>query len=93
MSSMSAPIPPVATPAQPLPAEHTPLLRGLGSPIRRVATFGAVVLAMLHIYMNTLGTWSEPWVNIIHFGGFGALCALTFPAWHATTQAAAGAGA
>ena len=44
---------------------------------------------MLHIYMNTLGTWSEPWVNIIHFGGFGALCALTFPAWHATTQASA----
>ncbi|MGB7298910.1 MAG: TRAP transporter fused permease subunit [Burkholderiaceae bacterium] len=54
-------------------------LRSPGSRVGRVAVFGGVLLALLHIWLNTLGTWSEPWVNVIHFGGFGALCALSYP--------------
>jgi len=59
------------------------LLRGLDSIPGRIATWGGVFLSVLHIYLNTLATWSELWVNVIHFGGFGAMAALAYPAFHA----------
>ncbi|MCP4598911.1 TRAP transporter fused permease subunit [Neptuniibacter sp.] len=38
-----------------------------------------VAFAILHIYFNTLGTWSELYVSAIHFGGFALICALMVP--------------
>ncbi|MBY4677309.1 TRAP transporter permease [Marinobacterium arenosum] len=38
-----------------------------------------VLVALLHIYFNTLGTLSELWVSALHFGLFGVLCALLCP--------------
>ncbi|MEP3348454.1 MAG: TRAP transporter permease [Marinomonas sp.] len=40
----------------------------------------SVLLAVAHIYINTLGTLPELWVSAFHFAGFGALCALLIPA-------------
>ncbi|MDP1962943.1 MAG: TRAP transporter fused permease subunit [Reyranella sp.] len=60
-------------------------LRGADTWPGMIAGVGSVVLALIHIYFNTFGTWSELWVNVIHFGGFGALCALIYPAWRAGT--------
>ena len=45
----------------------------------RLAYVLGIVLALLHLYFNTLGTMSELWVSAIHFGGFGLLCALMIP--------------
>ncbi len=39
-----------------------------------------IVFALLHVYFNTLGTWSELYVSAIHFGGFALICALMYPA-------------
>ena len=64
-------------------------LRDAGSPLARVALVGGAALALLHIYFNTFGTWSELRVNVVHFGGFGALCALLYPAFQARTRAGA----
>lgn len=49
----------------------------------RVAFVIGVLIALLHIWMNTLGTLSELWAAAIHFSGFGLLCALYYPAWQA----------
>ena len=38
-----------------------------------------VAFALLHVYFNTLGTWSELYVSAIHFGGFAFICALMVP--------------
>lgn len=38
-----------------------------------------VAFALLHIYFNTLGTWSELYVSAVHFGGFAFICALMVP--------------
>lgn len=73
----------------PVDVDTGKVLRGPESPVGRVAMAGGAVLALIHIYLNTLGTWSEMWVNILHFGGFGALCALTYPAWQARSAAGA----
>ncbi|UYN94236.1 MAG: TRAP transporter fused permease subunit [Enhydrobacter sp.] len=62
-------------------------LRGAATWPGMIAGAGAVVLALIHVYFNTFGTWSELWVNVVHFGGFGALCALIYPAWHARSTA------
>ena len=62
-------------------------LRGPETIAGRVAIAGGAVLALLHIWFNTFGTWSETWVNVVHFGGFGALCALVYPAFQARTAA------
>ncbi len=62
------------------------VLRGPGTLAGRAVMLGGALLAVIHIYLNTLGTWSEMWVNILHFGGFGALCALTYPAWQARSR-------
>ncbi len=53
----------------------------------RAAFWLGVGLALLHIYFNTLGTMSELRVSAVHFGGFGLMCALLYPAWHAKTRA------
>ncbi len=44
----------------------------------------AVLFALFHIYNNWFTAVSELWFAAIHFGGFGALCALSFhkPAEH-----------
>jgi TRAP transporter 4TM/12TM fusion protein len=73
----------------PLDVDSGRVLRGPSSPAGKVAMMGGAVLALIHIYLNTLGTWSEIWVNVLHFGGFGALCALTYPAWQARSAAGA----
>ncbi|MBB1485407.1 TRAP transporter permease [Oceanospirillum sediminis] len=49
------------------------------SPTGRFIYWAGVVFALLHIYFNTLGTWSELYVSAIHFGGFAMLCALMVP--------------
>ena len=38
----------------------------------------AVAFAVFHVYNNWLTAVSELWFAAIHFGGFGALCALTY---------------
>ena len=38
----------------------------------------AVTFALFHVYNNWFTAVSELWFAAIHFGGFGALCALTF---------------
>lgn len=45
----------------------------------RFIYWAGVVFALLHIYFNTLGTWSELYVSAIHFGGFAMICALMVP--------------
>ncbi|WP_086464125.1 TRAP transporter permease [Oceanibaculum nanhaiense] len=49
----------------------------------RAAFWVGIALAVLHIWINTLGTISELWASVLHFGGFGLLCALLYPAWQA----------
>ena len=51
----------------------------------KVAFWFGVALALAHIWLNTLSTWSELWIAVFHFAGFGFLCALLFPAWQART--------
>lgn len=38
----------------------------------------AVFFAVFHVYTNLFASMSELWFSAIHFGGFGALCALNF---------------
>ena len=40
----------------------------------------SVLLAVAHIYINTIATLPELWVSAFHFAGFGTLCALLIPA-------------
>lgn len=51
----------------------------------RVAFWFGAGFAVWHIWANTLGTLPELWSSLIHFAGFGFLCALLYPAWHAPT--------
>ncbi|MFD2178113.1 TRAP transporter permease [Veronia pacifica] len=53
--------------------DHSPLLTN-------VITTIAVILALLHIWFNTLATVPELLVSATHFAGFAAMCALTYPA-------------
>lgn len=52
----------------------------------KVAFGFGVLFSLLHIWFNTLSTLSELWTSVIHFAGFGFLCALLYPAWHARTE-------
>ena len=45
---------------------------------RTVLKWMAVLFALFHVYNNWFTAVSELWFSAIHFGGFGALCALTF---------------
>jgi TRAP transporter 4TM/12TM fusion protein len=54
----------------------------------------AVLFALFHVYNNWFTAVSELWFAAIHFGGFGALCALNFhrldterPAWQEASGA------
>lgn len=38
-----------------------------------------IIVALVHIYFNTIGTVSELWTSALHFGMFGLLAALTYP--------------
>jgi len=69
------------------PEEVTAAGRGSATWPGRAAYWLGVGLALLHIYFNTLGTMSELRVSAVHFGGFGLMCALLYPAWHAKTRA------
>lgn len=51
----------------------------------RMVYWAGVLFALVHIYFNTLGTWSELYVAAIHFGGFACLCALMVPAFQSTS--------
>jgi len=51
----------------------------------RVVFWAGVAVSLVHLYFNTLGTFSELWTSAIHFGTFGFLCALLFPLAHSRT--------
>jgi hypothetical protein len=40
--------------------------------------WAAFLFGVFHIYVNVFASLSELWFAAIHFGGFGALCALSF---------------
>jgi len=44
----------------------------------RLINGAAVAFALFHVWNNLFNTVSELWFAAIHFGGFGALCALSF---------------
>ena len=44
--------------------------------MRSATTWLAVLFALFHVYNNWFTAVSELWFAAIHFGGFGALCAL-----------------
>ncbi len=50
--------------------------------------WAAVLFALFHVYNNLFTAVSELWFSAIHFGGFGALCALAFH--HTEKQARSG---
>jgi len=39
---------------------------------------GCILIALTHIWFNTLGSLSELWFSALHFASFGALCALLY---------------
>ncbi len=45
---------------------------------RPLLKWAAVLFALFHVYNNLFTAVSELWFSAIHFGGFGALCALSF---------------
>ena len=62
------------------------LTRGAAGPLRWIIQGLGVAIALAHIYLNTLATPSELHLAAFHFGAFGLLCALVYPAWHARTE-------
>ena len=44
----------------------------------RLLRWAAFLFGIFHIYTNVFASLSELWFSAIHFGGFGALCALSF---------------
>ncbi len=59
--------------------EVSTVSRPLTGSLRPVVFWIGVVTAVVHIYLNTLGTMSELRVAALHFGLFGLLCALLYP--------------
>ncbi len=52
----------------------------LDHPVIGRCIFGlALVIAVVHLYFNSVSTLSELWTSGLHFGLFGLLCALTIP--------------
>ena len=43
-----------------------------------VLKWAAIIFALFHVYNNWFTAVSELWFAAIHFGGFGALCALSY---------------
>ena len=54
-------------------------VRGDSSLAGRIVFWAGVGISLLHIYFNTLGTYSEQTTSSLHFGTFGLLCALLYP--------------
>ena len=54
-------------------------VRGDSSWEGRIVFWAGISISLLHIYFNTLGTFSEQTTSSLHFGTFGLLCALLFP--------------
>jgi len=52
----------------------------------QVVYWFGIVIALFHIYFNTIGTVSELWTSALHFGMFGILAALIYPLFHTTYQ-------
>ncbi|MEX2642168.1 MAG: TRAP transporter fused permease subunit [Acetobacterales bacterium] len=72
----------IAPPGVPRDVEGGELTSGwrLEQPILRQAiTAASILVALIHVWFNTLGTVSEIYAASLHFGMFGALCALYFP--------------
>ena len=46
----------------------------------RLLGWAAFLFGLFHVWANVFATLSELWFAAIHFGGFGALCALSFHA-------------
>jgi TRAP transporter 4TM/12TM fusion protein len=76
---------PPAGPAGPAGDEEQSYTRPDDSLPGRIAFWFGVGLSILHIWFNTLGTLSELWTSVIHFAGFGFLCAMLYPAIQART--------
>ena len=51
----------------------------------RIVFWFGVGVALLHIWMNTLGLVSELRAAAVHFAAFGFMCALLYPAYNAKT--------
>ncbi len=66
--------------------EDDGLMRSRDSLAGHVAYWFAIAFSLLHIWFNTLGAWSELWTSVIHFAGFGFLCALLYPAIRTRTE-------
>ncbi len=49
----------------------------------QIVFWGGIALALFHIWLNTYSVMSELRASAIHFAGFGAMCALLYPAWNA----------
>ena len=47
--------------------------------LRQAITAASILVALIHVWFNTVGTVSEIYAASLHFGMFGALCALYFP--------------
>lgn len=61
--------------------EISAFLRPAESVPGRIAFWLGVALSLGHIWLNTLGTISELRASVLHFGGFGLMCALLYPAF------------
>jgi len=59
-----------------------------GTLLGRIAFWIGVALSAVTIYLNTLGTFAENITSAIHWGGFGLLCALIYPAVRTRSGAA-----
>jgi TRAP transporter 4TM/12TM fusion protein len=59
--------------------EYEVVVRGEHSWAGPIVFWAGVGVALVHIYLNTLGTISELWFSAIHFACFGSLCALVYP--------------
>ncbi|MEN8219255.1 MAG: TRAP transporter fused permease subunit [Pseudomonadota bacterium] len=47
--------------------------------MKQVIYWFGILVALVHIYFNTVGTLSELWTSALHFGMFGFLAALIYP--------------
>ncbi len=60
--------------------ETAPNMRPLNSLAGQLLYWIGVAVSLIHLYLNTFGTMSELWGSALHFGLFGLMAALLFPA-------------
>lgn len=58
---------------------HNPTMRPAHSLAGRLVYWLGIVVSLIHLYFNTVGTVSELWTSALHFGLFGLMAALLFP--------------